>query len=113
MMISDTAGNETGDGGESDGEGDEMILLDCIKNKSFEEMLEHNLTQADVDAYDEGAIPSAPKNWQPPQPPSNFKPCNPKVGAPPWERVDNPGTHINQSIQKDNIWTMCNCSSSK
>ncbi len=69
MMIFDTVGNETGDGGESDGEGDGMILLECIKNKSFEVMLQHDLTKADVDAYNEGAIPGVPKNWQPPQPP--------------------------------------------
>ncbi len=39
MMTFDTIGNETGDGGESSGARDEMFLLDCIKNKPFEEIL--------------------------------------------------------------------------
>ncbi len=62
MTIFDILGNETGGGGESDGEGDKMLLLDCIKNKSFKEMLEHDLTKADVDAHNEGALPGPPKN---------------------------------------------------
>ncbi len=89
MMIFDTVGNEIGDGGDSDGEGDEMLLLDYIRNKPFDDVIDCDLTEADVDASDEGAIPGAPKNWQPPQPPSDFKLFEPKFGAPLLERIDN------------------------
>ncbi len=101
MMLFDTVGNVVGYGGDSDGGGDEMVLLDCIRNKSFDDMIECDLTEAGVNAYDEGTIPGAPKNWQPPQPPSDFKPYEPKLGAPPLERIilqSGVTTLINQSI---------------
>ncbi len=62
-MLFDTVENENGVKGESDGEGDKMLLLDYNTNNSFEEMLEYDLIEADVDAYDEGANPGASKNW--------------------------------------------------
>ncbi len=33
IMIFDTVGNETGDGGGSDGKGNEMLLLECRKKQ--------------------------------------------------------------------------------
>ncbi len=117
MMTFDTIGN----GGESDGEGDEMIFLDFIKNKSFEKMLEHDLTKADIDTLKEGAIPSALMNWQPSQPPSNFKASSQNLelllGRALTIQESGVNTLINQSIQKDNILAIysgqCNCSSCK
>ncbi len=91
MMIFDTVGNENGDGGDCDGEGDEMLLLDCIKNKSFEDAIKPDLTEADVNAYDEGDIQGALKNLQPSQTPSDFTPYEPTFGAPPLKQIDNPG----------------------
>ncbi len=73
MKVFYTVGNEKGDG---------ILLLNCIKNRSFEEMFEYDLTKANVDTWDKVAI-SAQKNWQPPQPPSNFKSYKPKFGDPP------------------------------
>ncbi len=61
MMLFDTVGNEVQDGEDCDGEGDKMLLLDCIRNKSFDDVIEHDLTKAHVNAYNEGAIPGAPK----------------------------------------------------
>ncbi len=77
MMLFDTVGNEVGEGGDSAGEGDEMLLLDFTRNKSFEDAIEPDLTEADVNAYYEEAIPGEPKNWQPLQSPSDFKPYEP------------------------------------
>ncbi len=99
MMLFDTIGNEVGDRGDSDGEGDEMLLIDFNTNQSIEETLERDLIEADVDAYDIGAIPGSPKNWEPPQPPSNFKPYEPKFGAPPWERINNHGKWCQYTYQ--------------
>ncbi len=82
MMSVDRVGNDTGHSGDSDGEGNEMLLLDCNKNKSFEEILEHDLIEASVNAYNEGVIPGVPKNWQQHQSPSNFKSYKPIFGAP-------------------------------
>ncbi len=83
---------------------------DCNKNKSFEEILEYDLTKANFNAYNEVAIPSASKNWQPPQPASNFKPYKPKFEAPSWERVDNPEKWCQYTYQpkysKNNIWSI-------
>ncbi len=62
MMIFNTVANETSDGGDSDWKRDEMLLLDCNKNQSWEEPLEHNLIETNVSAFGEGAIPGEPKN---------------------------------------------------
>ncbi len=107
MMLFDTVGNEIGDGGDSDGEGDEMLLLYCIRNKSFDDVIEHDLTEANVNEYDEGAIPGTPKNWQPPQPPSDFKLYEPKFGAPPLERIDNPGKWSQYTYQPKYLKGKC------
>ncbi len=48
MMLFDTVGNEVGDGGDSDGEGDKMLLLDCIRNKSVDDVIECDLMEANV-----------------------------------------------------------------
>lgn len=50
-----------------------MLLLDCNRNTSFNDVLEYYLTEANVTAYNEGPIPGAPKNGQPPQPQLYFK----------------------------------------
>lgn len=65
LMSCDTIGKKIVDQGNSDGEGDKMLLFDCNTSQLIEEMIKSYITEVDVDTYNIGAIPGSPKNWEP------------------------------------------------